>query len=220
LIDPTPKPIQTGPSTGVSLLSLQPRKSNNKSKFDMTCDITKECSDVLLRRPPANYGLDVVHLPQGDSAEKLFLHQDQGPYTIDFNDGNVSVVSKAGVKTIHLPASITAGIDGPGPPGLEECDDSTAGIVFNMEKLQPLSASTSKQRRLNKRAIERGEIKVVKTSEWIGTIRGISIQQLITVQQAAVAAYPGAKVRCKAIKSVKGTVFEATLSKFKSGKPL
>jgi hypothetical protein len=88
-----------------------------------------------------------------------------------------------------------------------------------MEKLQPLSASTSKQRRLNKRAIKRGEIKVVKSAKWIGTIRGISIQQLITVQQAAVAAYPGAKVQCKAIKSVKGTVFEATLSKFKSGKP-
>ncbi len=37
---------------------------------------------------------------------------------------------------------------------------------------------------------------------------------------SCVAAYPGAKVQCKAIKSVKGTVFEATLSKFKSGKPL
>jgi hypothetical protein len=70
-----------------------------------------------------------------------------------------------------------------------------------MEKLQPLSASTSKQRRLNKRAIERGEIKVVKSAKWIGTIRGISIQQLITVQQAAVAAYPGAKVQGKAIRA-------------------
>jgi hypothetical protein len=73
---------------------------------------------------------------------------------------------------------------------------------------------------LNKRAIERGEIKVPKKEDWITTIRGITIQQLTTVQQAAIAAYPGATVQCKAIKSVKGNVFEATLTKFKSAKPL
>lgn len=60
-----------------------------------------------------------------------------------------------------------------------------------------------------------------KTDEWIATtIRGITIQQLTTIQQAAVAAYPGAKVQCKVIKSVKGDVFEAMLTKFKSAKPL
>jgi hypothetical protein len=208
-----PKPIQTGLAAGVS-----PKVPFSKSdyKFDMSCDITKACSEVL----PQIMDLMWSSYHSEDSAEKLFLHLDQGTYTIDFDIGNFSVVSKAGVKTIDLPASITAVIDGQEPSALEECDDSTAGIVFNMDKLQPLSAPTSKQRRLNKRALERGEITVVETAKWIGTIPGISTQQLITVQQAAVAAYPGAKVQCKAIKSLQGTVFEATLSKFKSAKPL
>jgi hypothetical protein len=93
----------------------------------MSCDITKACSDVLLQIMDLMWS---TYHSEG-SAGKLFLHPDQGPYTIESNDGNFSVFSKAGVKTIDLPASITAGIDGPDPPELEGCDDSTARVLYS-----------------------------------------------------------------------------------------
>lgn len=90
----------------------------------------------------------------------------------------------------------------------------------SINSLQPLSATTARERRMNRRAMEWRELEVEPQQDWFNTIKQLSSAQLQVLQEAAQAAYPKGQIQQNAMASLHAKSLNAHWLTTKMGRRL
>jgi hypothetical protein len=177
--------------------------------FDNTCVYTADFSSVY-----DQVAETLIHHLKNckDPSSAALAHPKEGPFSIDQDKDNSHYIFTDSAKLVTpLPTALI-----PKSP-----DDSKRQQKSRDNAYLPQTSSiTSKQRRLDRRATNRGELDTTSQEEWFDSIKLLSHAQVQVLQEAALAAYPHSQLQQSSMVSLHGQVFECTLPNYQNGKPI